>query len=150
MLKPRSSNFVATLSSAATNATGSGVTYTFGSGGNVTVTDYNSNIGAGTAVFTVPVTGVYELGAAVNLTNLGISNTSFEVIQIHLSTPSTILLLTINPDVTIQVGGELALSGSIGVPLTAGTTASLQIIVGGGTQTVNVASGSMFSAFLIG
>ena len=149
VLKPRSSNFVATLSSASTNATGGGVPYTFGSGGNVTVTDYNSNIGSGTAVFTAPVTGVYQLSAVVNLTNLSVSNTSV-VIQFQLSTPGTVLLLTINPAVAIQVGGELELNGSIGVPLTAGTTVSLQIIVGGGAQTVTVDLGSTFSGFLIG
>ena len=149
VLKPRSSNFVATLSSASTNATGNGATYTFGSGGNVTVTDYNSNIGAGTAVFTAPVTGVYQLSAVVNLTGLDATNTSV-VIQFNLSTPGTVLLLTINPSITIQVGGELALNGNTRVPLTAGTVVSLQIIVGGVAQTVTVDLGSTFSGFLIG
>lgn len=127
-------NFLAKLSAQQSNVTGDGTDYT------IICDSVRSNVGAAynnaTGTFAAPNTGLYQFSWGL----LGLNFTAaYNQIQVELVTTSgTWRLSEENAGVVFDVNGFISLSGSVFVNLTATDIAFLQVLVTGGTKTIDI------------
>lgn len=124
-------SFSAYLSTTASAATGDGTVFVVAC--DDALFDIGSNFSGG--IFTAPKTGRYWLKASAFLTNIGITHTGayIEILTSHRTYRENI----INPSTTAATG-NLQLDCSFYCDMEIGDTAVPQILVSGGTKTVDV------------
>lgn len=143
--------FSAYNSTALTNVTGDGTVYTLVLGS--TTINVGTSYNTANGIFTAPVTGTYLFTASVQVGNLAVGHTLFDI---NLVTSITInsRFSSCNPNVCKSAFGNCSQSGSFIVKLTAADTAKVTALVSGSTKTVSVigeATGTTFFAgFLLG
>ena len=133
------------------NVTGNGTTYTFGTGGVLTLLINQSTSMTTAGVFTAPVTGNYLFcGSLIFYESGGPIAAAFNqgVVQI-VTTLNTFQVNQFNPAACQNQGGGSGFGFSVILPMTAGNNAILQCIVNGGAATIDVRAGSIFSGFLL-
>lgn len=131
--------FLATMTSAATNAWGDGANYTVVF--NNSVFDQNSNYATGTGVFTAPVAGKYLFTSTVALSNTG--GTAAANATIELVATARTLAGAASAYITTNPNGFLTLSSSWIVDMAASDTAKIQI---NGATTAATKTGTFYGA----
>ncbi len=143
--------FLAYASSQQDNVTGDGTVYTvvFDS----EITDQGGNFASNT--FTAPVTGFYHLSAYVCTIGLSAGHNNYQLrIDIAGTSANNFIPMLINP-APVAVGNQYWNQVAINAPMTAGDTATVQLVVSGSTKTVDVYGQAAspryttFSGFLI-
>lgn len=131
----------------ASNVTGNNVLYTVAY--DTTIVNRGSGF-SGTTTFTAPVTGVYNLNCGVMIWNLTVSNSDTSIYIV--TTGRTFQSNYQNSGVT-NASSYLGISTSINTTMTAGDTAVVKVLVGGGAQNINLYGSAQaptwFSGFLI-
>ena len=133
----------ATPSGTLSNVTGDGTAYTV-----VLATelyDRGGNFAANT--FTAPVTGLYQFDTTIVYDALGAAHTA--VVVNVVTTSITHPMHLINGAAARDSGNNLALSGTITLPMTQGDTATMRTTVSGGTKTVNILATTVFCVRLV-
>lgn len=134
---PAQPAFSAYNSTTQSNVTGDGTVYTVQF--DTELFDQSSNFDTGTGVFTAPINGKYRLSCNLVIADIGMLHTS---LQLYFNlTGKTATIVQFNPNV-IAVGGELAINGSILLPMSATDTCSVILVVSGSTKTVDITGGS--------
>jgi hypothetical protein len=127
--------FLAYLSTTQNNVTGNGATYTIPF--DTVVFDQNSNYNNSTGVFTAPVTGKYFFTAEVLTLNQTSVTYSAQILEI-VATSITIASRVDQP-ISNAVGFSIGYAVSGIVPMTAGDTCSINLLIGGnGTNGTSV------------
>ena len=157
---PLQAAFKVFLSTSATNITGDGTIYSFGTtGGGAVTTDFdqNSNITTpgGVTTFTAPVTGKYFFDAALNASTLDAAMTIGQA-QFVSSAGHLLPFEVVNSGSARDSNNVFTFKGAAFFALTAGDTVTLQLFINGSTATAGLngnASGlvspSWFSGFLV-
>jgi len=128
--------FQAYLGTSDLNVTGDGTNYLLGSGNALTiVVNQGTNFTTG-GTFTAPVTGQYFFYFAGFLMSVGAGHTTLQL-QIT-TTGNTFNGAYINPGAVRAAGNFLGQNMSIFCPMTAGDTATFNIIVSGSTKTIGI------------
>lgn len=140
--------FLATASTSASNVTGGGQTHTVVF--NNEITDVGAGYNPATGIFTAPVTGTYMFSAGVLVSGI-VSHTRYDLL---LVTTARTYSLSLHNCLNTQTGGfDHSGTCAISVPMTAGDTARVNIVVSGGTQVVSVfgdaANWTTFSGHLV-
>jgi len=142
---PSQPAFSARAGAAQLNVTGDGTPYTVQFA--TELVDQNNDFD-GTSTFTAPVTGIYQINAAVRMTGLTVAMTTGEMNII--TTPAT-FVNTLNVGAARSGGNQYTFKNSVIVPLTATDTVTVTIDISGGlivADVVNAAS-TFFSGALI-
>ncbi len=110
--------------------------------------DQGNNFASNT--FTAPVTGKYQLNAVILTQN----NLATHTPQMRLNVSGTSALMYNVGNFGASFAGNFEMTGSWTIQMTAGDTAVIQVLTGGGTKTVNIFGGAgdprcIFSGFLV-
>lgn len=148
---PLQSAFSAYLGTADNNVTGNGATYTLGSGNALTeIFDQNADFNTN-GTFTAPVTGKYFLSATVRSSGITNAMTSGEIMLV--TTARTYYSSYVNPYAAGYVGGVYyTFTVSTLADMTAGDTATVQLIISGGagdTADIDAGNRTFFTGYLV-
>jgi hypothetical protein len=100
--------------------------------------DKSNAVDANTGIFTAPVSGFYRFIGSVELTGITNSHNDAQlIISVHGISQQDYLFDRHNPGTQMFGSAEARLSGEIMVPMTAGDTAYLKVLVSG-TASKNV------------
>ena len=147
---PLQSAFSAYLGTADSNVTGNGATYTLGSGNALTeIFDQNSDFNTN-GTFTAPVTGRYFLTSMIRVSGITNAMTAGEIRLV--TTARTYTGSYINPYAAGYQGAYYVFSVSAFSDMTAGDTATVQLIISGGagdTADIDAPSYAYFSGYLV-
>ena len=127
-------NFTAYLAASVTNATGDGTNYdiVFGS----TVANVGAAYNTGTGTFTAPNTGLYHFDYSITIQSLLVGHTNLQVLlQGSVNQYSSLI---VNPYIMQNASGNLQLTGSVTIPMTAADTMKVRLSIAGSTKTVTV------------
>lgn len=138
---PIQSSFLAYLPSTVTNATGSGLLWTMGSGPALTIIyDQRGSMTTG-GVFTAPVTGKYVFQACIKVGNILL--TMQKCIASIVTESYTFEGGEANVAALISLSGRYSVNISVVCPMQAGQTARLKVALSGGLgNTASILGGS--------
>lgn len=132
------------LSANQSNVTGDGTAYTIPF--DFALLNVASCYNSGTGNFTAPSTGNYLFTSTVNIINIDATQTG--AIFAFNGSVTQDRFFRGNPFVFSDVGGDIAVTGSIIIPMTAGDTMSVFAFVTGGAKTATVVGTSQpFTCF---
>lgn len=132
MLQAGKPAFLAIASSTASNVTGDGTVATIAFG--TEIFDRAGNFASNT--FTAPVTGLYRLSAAAHILDIAAGHTEGHLRIV--TSNRTFRLGYINPSAAKIAANELGFGGSVLVDMDVGDTATVAIVVGGSTKTIDI------------
>lgn len=139
--------FHAALAAALLNATGDGTRVTLICG-NVSAPYYNTDTAynAGTGVLTIPITGIWQIGATITLSNLAAPGTQY---LMYLLAGGTLFTLHQGSSANERSAATQTFTRSAirELKLTAGDTVQVQVEVDGSSKTITIASGGQPTAF---
>lgn len=128
-----------------TNVTGDGTAYTVLF--ETEVSDATAAYNPATGVYTAAVTAPHTFAFNVSLRDIG-SGDGFTAAWATLVTTQGSYNLDWHNAASVQAGSSyLTVSGSMTVPMTAGDTARVQVLVAGGAKTVGVYANAAFNTF---
>lgn len=131
--------FAAAISGDIATATGDGTVVSLNNVAFTEQIDMSGLFDAATGILTTPVDANWELTGQIYLSGLLVGHT--DAILSLIIAGQSYMLARINPGAVRTGAGELCLSGSIRVPMSAAQTAYLQIAVFNGTKVVSILAG---------
>lgn len=149
--------FLVQLTTSATNVTGNGTTYSFGtSGGGATTTEFDQGTHitspGGVVTFTAPIDGKYQFNASITMSSLVLTMTSVNLILV--TTTRNYFGQSFNIGAVKDSTDKASVSLSAMTQMSTGDTAILHVIIAGGpgdtagvtggTDAVSYFSGTLF------
>lgn len=136
-------------SNTAANVTGDSTGYVLGTDALTQRAQQGSGMTTG-GTFTVPVTGWYNFDVCAFIYGVGAHTSGYVLLQIGGA--NTAFFCMVNPSNVANASGEMTLTGSIQINLTATNAITFLVTVGGSTKTIGLGgvSGGIYRTYVMG